>query len=140
MASNDFTSVFLLDSQESKLRPQARQWDLGPMTTSQRGLRRQSLERWRLDVTAGAVRLEPGSAKNYDGRMVYVRSRRSDASRGHRRWGGHTRSVFDRYDMVRPGDLQDVARRLTDNSRRTGPAGGRADVSRNFSTSLTGRP
>ena len=51
--------------------------------------------------------------------------------------GAHAQRVRSVH-IVRPGDLQDVARRLTDNSLHTGPVR-RADVSRNFSTSLTGR-
>ena len=46
--------------------------------------------------------------------------------------------VFDRYYIVSPGDRQDVARRLT--GTMWGTAGRRGgDVSRNFTTSLTGR-
>lgn len=80
-----------------------------------------SVRAW-LDVANRAVRLEPGSAKNDDGRMVYVTDAR----------------VFDRYYIVSPGDWQDVARRLT--GTISGTAGRRGgDVSRNFTTSLTGR-
>ena len=145
-----------------------------------------SLERRHLDLEAGTVRLDPGSTKNDDGRIVYLTpelkslltaqvervralerqlgriipyvfphmsgwragTRRRDfrkawatACRGagvpgmHRHdfrrtavrnmvnagvpervamkvTGHKTRSVFDRYHIVSPGDLQDVARRL----------------------------
>jgi integrase len=147
-----------------------------------------TLERRQLDMAAGVIRLESGSTKNDDGRMVYVTpglrtllvgqvarvealQRRLDRIvpylfphlrkgmlAGKRRrnftkaWqracreagvpgmlrhdfrrtavrnmvnagvpervamkvtGHKTRSVFDRYHIVSPGDLQDVARRLT---------------------------
>lgn len=146
-----------------------------------------SLERRQLDLEAGTVRLEPGTTKNDEGRVVYLtpelkamlaarveRVRQLErqtgrilpfvfphlrgAHRGERRrdfrkaWesaclkagcpgmlrhdlrrtavrnmvnagvaervamavtGHKTRSVFDRYHIVSPGDLQDVARRLS---------------------------
>lgn len=69
-----------------------------------------------LDLDAGTLRLEPGTTKNDEGRTVYltpklyagVSERVAMQVTGHR-----TRSVFDRYHIVSPADLRDVARRMT---------------------------
>ena len=49
-----------------------------------------SLQRRQVDLEAGTLRLEPGTTENDEGRVV-----------------------FDRYHIVSPSDLQDVARRLS---------------------------
>jgi len=153
-----------------------------------------TLERRQLDLKAGTLRLDPGTTKNDDGRVVYLTAElaalltaqlgrvdqvskqagqiipfvfphRSGRYRGQRRsdyrkaWvtacrkagvpgmlrhdcrrtavrnmvnagvpervamtvtGHKTRAVFDRYHIVSPGDLQDVARRLTGTISGTG--------------------
>jgi integrase len=150
-----------------------------------------ALTKSQVDLDAGTLRLEPGSTKNRDGRVVYLtdelkvaladqlaRVRAAEREMGitvpwvfphlrgyhggqrrrefYRSWrtacrkagetgallhdlrrsaarhmislgipervvmkvaGWKTRSMLDRYHIVSPGDLQDVARRLSDNSR-----------------------
>ena len=127
-----FHGVFLLDSQQSKLQPRPGQWDLGPMTTCSVA----SGGAW-LDVADGRSGSNP-RARRTTPAVWYTSPGASDASyqpggpleeRGAR--------VFDRYYIVSPDARQDVARRLTGTIWGTAVRRG-GDVSRNFTTSLTG--
>ncbi len=104
-----------------------------------------ALARRQLDLEAGTLRLDPGTAKNDNGRLVYLSpelkallgaqvepiraverktdriiptSSRSSTDAGvpervaMKVTGHRTCAVFDRYHIVSPGDLQDVARKL----------------------------
>ena len=89
--------------------------------------------------TARSATSEAGSTNSDDGRMVYVTPGLSDVfcqPRGPLE--ERDARVFDRYYIVSPGDRRDLARRLT--GTIWGTAGRRGgDVSRNFTTSSTGR-
>src|SRR5882724_2815437 len=117
-----------------------------------------TLERRQLDLEAGTLRLEPGTTRNDEGRVdqegvggrVRGGQRPGDARHDFRRTAvrnmvnagvpervamkvtGHkTRAVFDRYHIVSPGDLQDVARKLTGTFQ--GTSGGESLDSRTVS-------
>ncbi len=75
-----------------------------------------ALERRQLDLEAGTLRLEPGTTKSDDGRVVHLTAELKAPLVGQMERVGtldRSRMVFDRYHIVSPSNLRKVARRLT---------------------------